>query len=94
MTLTDEQYAEAIAAVKRGDPTFGTIHVYRWCDGSTACAVDSKPHGHWRGGYTVDGIEVLRRLLAENERLRADLTQFQEMAGAVRLALRHVGEKP
>lgn len=74
MTLTDEQYAETIAAVKRGDPTLGTFHVYRWCDGSTACAVESEPHGHWRGGYTVDGTEVLRRLLAENERLREACT--------------------
>lgn len=36
MTLTDEQYVETIAAVKRGDQILGTIHVYRWCDGSTA----------------------------------------------------------
>ncbi len=74
MTITDEQYADVIAALKRGDQTLGTIHVSRWCDGSTACAVTSEPHGHWRGGYTVDGTEVLRRLLAENERLREACT--------------------
>lgn len=39
-------------------------------------------------------VQEIERLRAENVRLRADLTQFQEMAGAVRLALRHVGEKP
>lgn len=80
MTLTDEQYAETIAAVKRGDQTSGTFHVYRWCDGSTACVVESEPHGHWRGGYTVDGTEVLRRLLAENERLRAEAKRADEEA--------------
>jgi hypothetical protein len=74
MTITEDKYAEVIAAVERGDQTFGTIHVSHWCDGSTACAVESEPHGHWRGGYTVDGTEVLRRLIAENERLRAACT--------------------
>lgn len=71
MTLTDEQYAEAIAAVKRGAHV-GIINVDRWCDGSTACAVEAEPHGHWRGGYHVDAGEVVRRLLDENERLRAE----------------------
>lgn len=68
MTITDEQYADVIAALKRGDQTLGTIHVSRWCDGSTACAVETKPlaqHGHWRGGYTVDATEFVLRLLDE-----------------------------
>ena len=73
MTITDEQYADVIAALKRGDQTLGTIHVSRWCDGSTACAVTSEPHGHWRGGYTVDATEFVLRLLNENEALRAAL---------------------
>lgn len=68
MTLTDEQYAEAIAALKQG----AQVGIIYWCDGSTPCAIKAEPHGHWRGEYNVDAGEVMRRLLDENERLRAE----------------------
>jgi hypothetical protein len=70
-TLTDEQYAEVLATVKRRDVGVlaGYLHVSRWCDGSTACAVTSEPHGHWRGAYSVRSADVIVRLLDENERL-------------------------
>jgi hypothetical protein len=72
VALTDEQYVEVLATVKRRDVGVlaGYLHVSRWCDGSTACAVTSEPHGHWRGAYSVRSADVIVRLLDENERLR------------------------
>lgn len=106
MTLTDEQYAEAIAAVKRGTYS-GIIYIDRrcdGCDGSTACAVQAESgrrhkdelawcsagHGHWRRGYNVDAGEVMRRLLDENERLRAALGEAEYAVTTLRAEMQRL----
>lgn len=68
MTITPEQMTVVLAAAKEGRLK-DRIYIDVWCDGSTACAVGSEPHGHWRGAYSVRSADVIVRLLDENERL-------------------------
>ena len=74
VTLTDEQYVEAVEAVKSG-ARIGTLLVDSWCDGA-ACRVEPNTHGAWRhrlDGYAVDGTEVVLRLINENAQLKEAL---------------------
>lgn len=64
--LTDALYAETLDRIEDGHAD-GSIHVERWCDGSGPCAVETEPHGHWRGGVNVSAREVILRCLKHRE---------------------------
>jgi hypothetical protein len=72
--LTDALYEEALARVADGNIDLGgTIGLRRWCDGSGPCAVETEPHGHWRGGVSVSTREVVLRLVRERDEARTKL---------------------
>jgi hypothetical protein len=74
--LTDALYEETLARVADGNIDLGgTIGLRRWCDGSGPCAVETEPHGHWRGGVSVSTREVVLRLVRERDEARAALIE-------------------
>ncbi|NDD31051.1 MAG: hypothetical protein EB084_22580 [Proteobacteria bacterium] len=77
--LTDALYEEALARVADGNIDLGgTIGLRRWCDGSGPCAVETEPHGHWRGGVSVSTREVVLRLLRERDEARAAFAKLRD----------------
>lgn len=85
--LTDALYEETLARVADGNIDLGgTIGLRRWCDGSGPCAVETEPHGHWRGGVSVSTREVVLRLVRERDEARASFTR-QQVEAMLRVAL-------
>jgi hypothetical protein len=74
--LTDALYEEALARVADGNIDVSRIGLRRWCDGSGPCAVETEPHGHWRGGVSVSTREVVLRLVRERDEARAALADI------------------
>jgi hypothetical protein len=79
--LTDALYEETLARIADGHIDLGgTIGLRRWCDGSGPCAVETEPHGHWRGGVSVSTREVVLRLVRERDEARAALAKIEVRA--------------
>jgi hypothetical protein len=79
--LTDALYEETLARVEDGNIDASRIVVFRWCDGSGPCAVETEPHGHWRGGVSVSTREVVLRLVRERDEARAALAKPRDHEG-------------
>ena len=76
--LTDALYEETLARVADGNIDVSRIGLRRWCDGSGPCAVETEPHGHWRGGVSVSTREVVLRLVRERDEARAALAKLRD----------------
>ena len=86
--LTDALYEETLARIADGHiDCGGTIGLRRWCDGSGPCAVETEPHGHWRGGVGVSTREVVLRLVRERDEARASFTRLLDENLRLREAL-------
>lgn len=98
---TPDQMTAVLAAAKEGRLK-DKLYIDVWCDGSTACAVETEPpaqHGHWRGGYSVAADEVILRLKEERDaaqfevkRLRAEADTMRNRIAVLREALEDVRE--
>lgn len=77
MTITPDHMTAVLVAAKDGRLK-DKLYIDVWCDGSTACAVETAPHGHWRGGYSVAADQVILRLKEERDDARAKVRLITE----------------